>query len=174
MGDLDALKSTVEKLAEAVASLQATTQANAKTMEAQANAIAALSADRSSSSGSKAPSGEHFQDRPPKHQKMDFPRYDGKSDPLAFINRCESYFFQQRIMEEEKTWMASYNLVDGAQMWYIQVQTDEGTPSWRRFKELINLRYGPPLRSAPLFELADCRRTGTVEEYQERFQALLP
>jgi hypothetical protein len=26
----------------------------------------------------------------------------------------------------------------------------------------------------PLFELADCRRTGTIEEYQDRFQALLP
>jgi hypothetical protein len=70
--------------------------------------------------------------------------------------------------------MASYNLEDGAQLWYIQVQTDEGTPTWRRFKELINLRYGPPLRSAPLFELADCRRTSTVAEYQDRFQALLP
>jgi hypothetical protein len=114
---------------------------------------------------------------PPRFQKMDFPRYDGKSDPLIFVNRCESYFHQQRIMEEEKVWMASYNLEDGAQLWYIQVQSDEGTPSWRRFKELINLRYGPPLRSAPpppLFELADCRRTGTVEEYQDRFQALLP
>jgi hypothetical protein len=77
-------------------------------------------------------------------------------------------------MEEEKVWMASYNLEDGAQLWYIQVQSDEGTPSWRRFKELINVRYGPPLRSAPLFELADCHRTGTVEEYQNRFQALLP
>jgi hypothetical protein len=74
---------------------------------------------------------------------------DGKSDSLIFINRCESYFHQQWIMEEEKVWMASYNLDDGAQLWYIQVQTDEGTPSWRRFKELINLRYGPPLRSAP-------------------------
>jgi hypothetical protein len=30
-------------------------------------------------------------------------------------------------------------------MWYIQIQTDEGTPSWRRFKELLNPRYGPPL-----------------------------
>jgi hypothetical protein len=29
------------------------------------------------------------------------------------------------------------------------------------------------LRSAPLFELAEYRRTGTVEEYQNRFQALL-
>ena len=103
---------------------------------------------------------------------MDFPRYDGKSDPLIFLNRCESYFHQQRIME--KVWMASYNLEDGAQMWYIQVQTDEGTPSWRRFKELINLRYGPPLRSAPLFELADCRRTSTVADYQDQFQALMP
>jgi hypothetical protein len=54
-------------------------------------------------------------------------------------------------------------------MWYIQVQTDEGTPSLRRFKELLNLRYGPPLRAAPLFELADCRRTSTIAEYQDRF-----
>jgi len=105
---------------------------------------------------------------------MDFPRYDGKTDPLIFLNRCESYFHQQRIMEEEKVWMASYNLEEGAQMWYMQVQQDEGTPSWRRFTELLNLRYGPPLRSAPLFELADCRRTGTVAEYQDRFQGLLP
>jgi len=30
---------------------------------------------------------------------------------------------------EEKVWMASYNLEEGAQMWYIQVQQDEGTPS---------------------------------------------
>jgi hypothetical protein len=66
-------------------------------------------------------------------------------------------------MEEENVWMTSYNLEEGAQMWYIQVQTDEGTPSWRRFKELLKLRYRPPLGAAPLAELA-----------QDRFQALLP
>lgn len=70
--------------------------------------------------------------------------------------------------------MASYNLQDVAQLWYTQLQEDEGTPSWPRFKDLINVRFGPPLRSAPLFELASCRRTGTVEDYQDRFQALLP
>jgi hypothetical protein len=59
---------------------------------------------------------------------MDFPRYDGKADPLLFINRCESYFYQQRIMEE-KVWMASYNLEEGTRMWFIQVQANEGTPS---------------------------------------------
>lgn len=74
----------------------------------------------------------------------------------------------------EKVWMASYNLEDGAQLWYYQVQQDEGTPSWRHFKELLHLCYGPLLRSNPLGELAACHRTGTIEEYQDRFQALLP
>ena len=161
-GDTGDLKTTVETLADAIKLLQTTVDSNAK-------AIAALTADRTSSSSSKHGSGEHHNDRPPRFQEMDFPRYDGKSDPLIFINRCESYFHQQRIMEEEKVWMDSYNLEEGAHMWYIQVQADEGTPSWRKFKELLNLQFGPPLRAAPLFELADCRHTGTLAEYQDRF-----
>jgi hypothetical protein len=164
----DDLKTTLETLAASMQSLQTAVKANAAVIQA-------LAADRqsSSSNGSRSGTGEHHNDRPPRFQKMDFPRYDGKSDPLIFINRCEPYFHQQRIMEEEKVWMASYNLEDGAQLWYMQVQTDEGTPSWRRFTELLNLRYGPPLRAALLSELADCRRTSTVAEYQDRFQALL-
>jgi hypothetical protein len=38
----------------------------------------------------------------------------------------------------------------------------------------LNLRYGPPLRAAPLAELAEWRRTSTVAKYQDRFQALIP
>jgi hypothetical protein len=77
-------------------------------------------------------------------------------------------------VEEEKVWMASYNLEDVAQLWYIHVQADEGTPSWRRFSELLHLRFGPPLRANPLGELASCKRTGSVVDYQERFEARLP
>ena len=76
-------------------------------------------------------------------------------------------------MAEERVWQASYNLDGVAQLWYTQLE-DSGTPTWARFKEFLNLRFGPPLRSAPLFELTECRRTGTVEEYSNRFQALLP
>jgi hypothetical protein len=43
-----------------------------------------------------------------------------------------------------------------------------------RFKELLHLWFGPPLRSALLFELTECQRTRTVEEYANHFQALLP
>jgi hypothetical protein len=129
----DDLKTTLETLAASIQSLQSAVKANAA-------AIQALAADRqsSSSNGSRSGTGEHHNDRPPRFQMMDFPRYDGKSNPLIFINRCESYFHQQRIME--KVWMASYNLEDGAQLWYMQVQTDQGTPSWCRFTELLNLR----------------------------------
>lgn len=69
--------------------------------------------------------------------------------------------------------MASYNLEDVAQHWFLQLQEDEGTPPWGRFKQRLNLRFGPTLRSAPLFELTECRHTGTVEEYSNRFQGLL-
>jgi hypothetical protein len=77
-------------------------------------------------------------------------------------------------MAEERVYMASYNLEDVAQMWFIQLEDDEGTPPWGRFKDLLNLQFGSALRSAPLFELSECRRTGTVEEYSNRFEALLP
>jgi hypothetical protein len=91
----DDLKTTVENLVKAVQALQAAAEANAK-------AIQALSTDQSSSAGHRQPTGKHHNDRPPRFQKMNFPRYDGKSDPLIFINRCESYFHQQRTMAKEK------------------------------------------------------------------------
>jgi hypothetical protein len=39
--------------------------------------------------------GETHTDRPPpRFQKLDFPKFNGKSDLLIFINRCESYYHQ--------------------------------------------------------------------------------
>jgi hypothetical protein len=75
---------------------------------------------------------------------MDFPKFDGKSDPVVFINQCESSFRRERIMEEEKVWLASRNLEDDARMWFLQVQRNEGTPAWRRFTELLHLCFESP------------------------------
>jgi hypothetical protein len=55
----------------------------------------------------------------------------------------------------------------------MRLQRDEGTPTWRRFSELLDMRFGPPIRSNPLGELAACCRTSSVADYQERFLALL-
>ena len=84
---------------------------------------------------------------------MDFPKFNGKSDPLAFINQCESYFNRERIMEEEKVWMAARNLEDDPRVWFLQVQQDEGTPAWRRFTKLLPLRFGLLKASRPLIRV---------------------
>jgi len=134
--------------------------------------MAAIKDKTSSSSGTAdghRPDGNRDHDFSPKHKKWDFPRFDGTIDPMLFLNKCEAYFRQHRTMAEERVRMASYHLDDVAQLWYVQLQDDEGTPSWGHFKDLLTLRFGPPLRSAPMFELAECRRTGTVEEYANRF-----
>ena len=167
MGDNGDLRAAVESLAKAVAALQTTVEAHAK-------AIAAFSSDRSSTSGSKAPAGgEHHQDRPLWLQQMDFPRFDGRSDPLIFINRCESYFRQQRIMEEEKVWMASRHLEESAKVWYTQVQQDQGTPRWRKFSELLKLHFEPPLSTIPLDEFMASNSTGSVVDSHDHFEELL-
>lgn len=61
--------------------------------------------------------------------------------------------------------MALYNLERGAQMWFILVQQDKGTPSWCHFFELLNLRFGPLICSKPLGELMACKRMGSIAEY---------
>jgi len=150
--------------------------ATLKTLTTDMTAMKADMAAMKEKSASSSDSGEGCRseaprepDHPPKHKKWDFPRFDGTTDPLLFLNKCESYFRQHHTMAEERMWMASYHLDDVAQLWYTQLQEDEGAPPWGRFKELLHLRFGPPLRSAPLFEPTECRCTGTVEEYANRF-----
>lgn len=166
------LAAMIKQLSTNMTEMQKQLSTSINTMQQQIGALQ-LAQHPSSSAGSGG-LGHPNTDRPPRFQKLDFPKFDGKSDPLAFINRCESYFVQQRIAAEEQVWMASYNLEDTAQMWYILVQQSEGTPNWRRFTELLNLRFGPPLRSNPMGELMVCKRTSSVAEYQARFEALLP
>ena len=84
-----------------------------KAMQADISGLKEKSA--SSSSGGAMHERPRDADRPPKFQKWDFPRFDGKTDPLLFINKCESYFRQHRSSPEEQVWMASYNLEGIAQ-----------------------------------------------------------
>jgi hypothetical protein len=51
----------------------------------------------------------------PRIHKLNFPTYDGKEDPLLWINRCEQFFRGQKTPETEQVWYASYHLTGGAQ-----------------------------------------------------------
>jgi hypothetical protein len=76
-------------------------------------------------------------------------------------------------MAEEKVWIASLHLKGVAADWYYALERDHAIPSWARFAEFMNMRFGPPLRTNSLAELKDLRHTGSVEEYQRQFSVLL-
>jgi hypothetical protein len=76
---------------------------------------------------------------------LDFPKFEGKEDPLTWLNRCKKFFWGQRTDEAFKVWLAAYHMVGVAQEWYMRLECDEGMPSWLRFKECCNLRFGPPI-----------------------------
>lgn len=47
--------------------------------------------------------------------KLDFPKFDGTGNPLPFLNRCEHYFRSQRMVNEERVWLAAFHLHGPAQ-----------------------------------------------------------
>jgi hypothetical protein len=46
-------------------------------------------------------------------------------------------------------------------------------PTWGRFKEVCTLWFGPPVRGTCLSELACLPFTSTVQDYADRFNAML-
>jgi hypothetical protein len=110
---------------------------------------------------------------PPRFYKLEFATYDGSEDPLNWLNHCEQFFRGQRTPASDRTWLASYHLKGPAQTWYYALEQDEGMLPWERFVELCRLRFGPAVRGSRLAELGRLPFLSTVQEYADRFQALL-
>ena len=51
----------------------------------------------------------------PRYQKLSFPTYDGKDDPLGWLNKCEQFFRGQQTRHADWVWLASYHLTGVAQ-----------------------------------------------------------
>lgn len=113
--------------------------------------------------------------RLPCYHKWDFPIFNGngKGDPMTWLSRCEQFFHGQHTVEEEKIWIAAFHLTDEAQECYTHAEEANGTPLRRRVKEMVELRFSPPLRHNKLGTLAELRRIGSVADYQEKFMSLL-
>jgi hypothetical protein len=86
-----------------------------------------------------------------------------------WINRCEQFFRDQKTLETEQVWYASYHLIGGAQQWYMCLAQDKAMMDRAYFVRCVNERFSPPTRHNPLGELASLRKTDTVNDYTERF-----
>lgn len=108
--------------------------------------------------------------------KLSFPTYDGKDDPLGWLNKCEHFFRAQRTREADKVWLASFHLTGTSQHWFYMLEKDAGDISaitWSAFRSLCQQRFGPPLGTNHLSDLARLQFRGSVADYQETFQARL-
>jgi hypothetical protein len=95
------------------------------------------------------------QNHPNQHDhNLPFPTFDGKEDPIGWLSRCESFFYNQGTPEGDKVWMATYYLTGAEQLWSVMLRRDEPTLHWPRFKTLCQQRFGPPLRTNTLGEVA--------------------
>ena len=90
---------------------------------------------------------QHEDDHSFLRPRMVFPSFDGTSDPLPWINRCDLYFRSHNTPDHKKVWMASLHMTDAAQLWYYRLETIQGEPDWHRFYQLVNRRFGPAITS---------------------------
>ncbi|GJU73877.1 retrotransposon gag protein, partial [Tanacetum coccineum] len=109
----------------------------------------------------------------PRYGRLDFPVYDGKNDPLVWLSRCEHYFRHQHMPESEKVEIACYHLDEDAQVWFLKLDIDRPGILWEEFKRECHRRFGPIVQGNKLRELCKLRQTGTVEEYQRKFEQLV-
>jgi hypothetical protein len=70
-----------------------------------------------------------------------FLRFDGTSDPLLCIYRCECYFHAWRTSESRRVAYAAFHLLDDAQLWYHHLPDNDGPPTWEQFVLLIAAQF---------------------------------
>jgi hypothetical protein len=107
----------------------------------------------------------------PTSHKLEFPKFDGTSDPLPWLNCCEYYFNVRRTLDHQRVSFITFYL-DDAQLWFHHIELNGGRMMWDQIVNLINARFGPPLIDSPLSEQAMLRLTGTVNEFNTQFMAL--
>jgi hypothetical protein len=69
--------------------------------------------------------------------KLNFPRYDDDSDPLPWLNRCESFFRGTHTLAAEQVWMVSLHLDGATAEWYYALEREYDLMSWTRFTKFV-------------------------------------
>ncbi|GKB30396.1 putative mitochondrial protein [Tanacetum coccineum] len=104
--------------------------------------------------------------------KIEFPRFSG-GDVKDWVYRCKQFFKVDGVADGRKVQLASMHMFDAALVWYQQYvkKYPDNTP-WEHFEVEVVKRFGV-LYDDPIVELKNLKQTGSVQTYQEAFEALL-
>ncbi|GMY20249.1 hypothetical protein FCV25MIE_15488 [Fagus crenata] len=95
-----------------------------------------------------------------------------KEGGVVTVIREQFFRFHETLLEDQVT-LASFHLEGEAQLWYQLLQQETNNIPWNVFKSGILARYGPTQFYDYFGELTKLQQSGTVKEYQTRFEQLL-
>ncbi|CAI9290843.1 unnamed protein product [Lactuca saligna] len=91
--------------------------------------------------------------RVPRFPKMEFPIYEGKTDPIEWIQKCEDFIEEQQIPIDAWVRQATFALQGRANSWYHNLRRMRDRLYWYEFLEECKIRFCAPMSMNPLGEL---------------------
>ncbi|KAG7568090.1 Protein kinase domain [Arabidopsis thaliana x Arabidopsis arenosa] len=107
--------------------------------------------------------------------KMEFSTYDGSTNAIEWLQKCEDYFDDQGIYNDDtKVPQATFVLTGNAYHWHNNLRRLINHRLCREeFKKICKIRFGRADTINPIGELSNLRHTGTKDEYCEQFKECL-
>lgn len=95
--------------------------------------------------------------RIPWFAKLEFSSYNGKGNPIEWLQRCEFFFEEKQTPAEAWVRQATFSLQGKASAWYHNLRRMKTRLNWFEFSEECRIRFGPPMSMNPLGELTRLR-----------------
>ncbi|KAL4347328.1 hypothetical protein GQ457_17G018120 [Hibiscus cannabinus] len=105
--------------------------------------------------------------------KIELQFFDG-DNPRSWVRKCEKFFSIFAVPEVNKVEVASMYLIGKAETWFDGYIMQKNHLSWQEFVSDMTHRFTDKLHTDVIEEFNKIHQTSTVEEYQERFEALQP
>ncbi|KAJ1376650.1 Retrotransposon gag domain [Sesbania bispinosa] len=107
--------------------------------------------------------------RGPSGKKLEIPVFSG-DEAYGWIIRIERFLRVNDKRDEEKMEAVLVALEDRALHWYQWWEEQTPSPTWDQFKAVVIRRFQLVLVQNPFGPLLSIKQTGTVMEYQEKFE----
>uniref|UniRef100_A0A1J3JD73 Ty3 transposon capsid-like protein domain-containing protein n=1 Tax=Noccaea caerulescens TaxID=107243 RepID=A0A1J3JD73_NOCCA len=107
--------------------------------------------------------------------KMEFPPYDGTTNAIEWLQKCDDYFLDQGVFSDDaRIRQATFVLTGQAYQWNHNLRrlvTHKLT--WAEFKRICKSRFGKAYSVNPVGEITNLRHTSTIDEYCSQFEDCL-
>lgn len=110
---------------------------------------------------------------PNHYAKLEFPKFKG-DDVADWIFKAEQFFELDNTPEASKVRMAGIHFMGKATTWFKAYEKTYGKMIlWKDFMLALHARFEEDALSDPLSDIKKLKKTGSLSEYLEQFDALL-